>query len=388
MPLRRKPVAIATAALLLALGVGAWIGWPYISTAAFLLDIAGAQGGVRRLIPIRSHPVRTTDFDVPTRYGPIPVRLYAPDGASRAVAVFPGVHGGGVDEPRLVQFCQRLAATGLTVLSVPLPDLRLFRVTARSADMIEDATRWLSEQRTLAPDGRVALVGVSFGGGLALVAAGRPSLANRLKAVIAIGGYGDLPRTLHYLCTGRLPDGEFRAPHDYGLAVVALDAASSLVPAAQQAGFEAAVLTYLRASLDDSPSQAVAKRLMADARQQLQSLPEPSRSIVNAVLTRDVARLGRRLNPLIDELASNPALSPERSPATRAPVFLLHASDDNVIPPSETPLLGAYLSRMNPHVRWLVTPALAHAGVHQHVSAGEWWQLVRFWKALRDEMGD
>ena len=46
---------------------------------------------------------------------------------------------------------------------------------------------------------------------------------------------------------------------------------------------------------------------------------------------RDVAALGPKLLPYVDALGSDPALSPDRSPATHAPVFLLHGVDENVI---------------------------------------------------------
>ena len=46
------------------------------------------------------------------------------------------------------------------------------------------------------------MMGISFSGGLSIVAAGRPSLANRVAYVFSFGGHDDLPRVLRYLCTG------------------------------------------------------------------------------------------------------------------------------------------------------------------------------------------
>src|SRR5690606_1184757 len=106
-------------------------------------------------------------------------------------------------------------ASGLTVVCTPLPELRRFRITDRSTDMIEDVTAWIADQPGMAPDGSVTLVGFSFAGGLALVAAGRPALHTRLRAVVSIGGHGDLTRTLRFMTTGQLPDGSTRTPHDY-----------------------------------------------------------------------------------------------------------------------------------------------------------------------------
>ena len=130
--------------------------------------------------------------------------------------VVPGLHAAGVEEPRLDRLSRRLAGEGVTVLSLPLPDLRQFLVTARSTDVIEDAALWLAGQSAITSSGRIGLIGISFGGGLALVAAGRPSLANKLDMVVSFGGHGDLPRVVRYLCSGLLPDGTRQPAHDYG----------------------------------------------------------------------------------------------------------------------------------------------------------------------------
>jgi hypothetical protein len=48
-------------------------------------------------------------------------------------------------------------------------------------------------------------MGISFSGGLSVVAAGRPSLAHRVAYVFSLGGHDDIGRVLRYLCTGREP---------------------------------------------------------------------------------------------------------------------------------------------------------------------------------------
>ena len=102
---------VAGAALVLA----AWLAAPYAASAAFVLDLAGETGGVRRLLPARTRAVTARDVAVPTRHGPVAARLYEADRAARTVVAFPGIHAGGNDEPRLVAFSRRLAATGARV---------------------------------------------------------------------------------------------------------------------------------------------------------------------------------------------------------------------------------------------------------------------------------
>ncbi len=374
-------IAVVTG-LAVALGV---VAVPYARTAAFLLDLAGIEDARRTWIPIAPVPVTHRDIGVETRHGSVAVRAYVPTAPSPpAVVVFPGVHGGGVDAPRLTRLCQRLSSSGLLVVCAPLPDLREFRITARTTDMIEDVTAWVAADRTLAPSGRVTLVGVSFAGGLALVAAGRETLHDRLEAVVSIGGHGDLNRTLDYLITGRLPDGTIRAPHDYPLAIVALTLARRLVPEGQVARFEAGVTTFLQASLDESADGAPARALLASLATDLETMPEPAKGLVAAVVRRDVTTIGKAVAPYVDDFGRNPALSPALAPRTSAPVYLLHGGDDNVIPSTETPLTAADLAAHgNMHVRWLLTPLVTHAHLVTSASARDVWRLISFWRDVR-----
>jgi len=387
--LRRRRLAIWLGAAVAAGALCWWVAAPYARSAAFILDLSGRSTWVRRLLPAPASGVVTRDVRVPTRAGPIDARIAEPaGGAARTVIVFPGVHAGGVDEPRLATFARRLASTGVRALSVPIPDLRAFRITPRATDVIEDAITWAAADRTFAPDGRIGVAGISFAGGLALVAAGRPSLAGRVRFLVSIGGYADLPRVMRYLCTGELADGTARPPLDYGVAVILLGAVARVVPAGEADALAHAVTTYLTAASDTETDPARADREFADARRQAASLDEPARTYMGWVNDRNTAALGRLLLPDVNDLGDAPALSPDRSPATGAPVFLLHGATDSLIPPTETPALAAYLeARGDRRVRWLVTPLLTHATVEDGAPPGDVWRLISFWTAVLDAAG-
>ena len=373
-----------SALLLVALvAAAAWLAFPYLAAAAFVLDVTGSPSWIRSVLPARVRTVVAQDLEVPTRYGPVAARLYRPGGdAVRSVLVFPGVHAGGLDEPRLDGFARRLAATGVIVVSVPLPELRRYRITPASTDTIEDVAVWTSKTASLAPLGRVTLAGVSFAGGLAVVAAGRPTLDGRIDAVIALGSHADLPEVMTYLCTGRLPDGSTRRPHDYGLAVMLFGALEALLPPAQIAPARAAVLAFLDASSYERMDVEQSAALLATARRLTAQAAEPARTLLENLEDRDVEALGARLLPYVEQLGGAPGLSPVRSPAPRVPVFLIHGDADNVIPSFETPRLARYLqSQGNSHVRWLLTPLLSHADV-QKPAPIDAWRLVAFWKEM------
>ena len=70
----------------------------------------------------------------------------------------------------------------------------------------------MTSRPDIAPDGRVGMIGISFAGGLSIVAAGRPSIRDKVAFVMSFGGHGDLPRTLKYLVTGEASLNPFCSP--------------------------------------------------------------------------------------------------------------------------------------------------------------------------------
>jgi dienelactone hydrolase len=377
-----KATGVIAAALLL----GAWASNGYFRAAAFVVQASGMQGYARK-----AAAVETGDFDerartIPWRGGQLRARLYVPRGTSdRAMLLVPGVHAAGVDEPRLVQFARDLASVRHAVLTVELTDLTHYRITPRTTDMIEDAAQWLSSQRDLARDGQVGMMGISFAGGLSIIAASRESLRDRVAFVMSFGGHGDLPRALRYLCTGVQPDGSKRPPHDYGVVIILLSVADQVVPPDQVEPLRNVILTYLEASRLDLVDKNESWNTFQRARAMTASLPEPSKTLMGYVNDRDVGHLGPILLPHVTKLGDDRTLSPAREAAPRAPVYLLHGTDDNVIPSIESFLLADTLRARGVEVHQLATPLITHAEVDRSATASAMWKLVGFWADLLSE---
>jgi pimeloyl-ACP methyl ester carboxylesterase len=166
--------------------------------------------------------------------------------------------------------------------------------------------------------------------------------------------------------------------------VILLSAVERLVPQPQVEPLRAAILTFLNASHIAMSDKAAGDAEFERARQLEAALPEPAAAYMHWVNTRNVAEMGAKLLPIVSAMASDPSLSPERSPSPAAPVFLLHGSDDNVIPADETIRLAAHLRR-DTQVRLLVTPLITHAEIDRPPSLVEIWKLVSFWGAVLDE---
>jgi pimeloyl-ACP methyl ester carboxylesterase len=213
-------------------------------------------------------------------------------------------------------------------------------------------------------------MGLSFAGGLSLLAAADPRYAPDIAFVVSIGGHDDLARVLRFFATNTVvhPDGTtspFRA-HDYGPLVLAYTHADAFFPA------------------DDVPvARDVLRLCLRDdwdaARARAKDLSEASRTKVEGLFDRKVdALVPDMLRVLDQDAAAMAAVSPHgRLGGLRAPVFLLHGSGDNVIPPAETEWLARELpAGVRRDV--LISDAIQHVELHGEPSLGDKLALVHF----------
>lgn len=383
-PALRTLVVVSVAAFAVAAIV------PYWAATALILRAAETPGLLGQVARWQSRSVSDSIEQIPIRDRSIRVRVFRPAGASRGAAlVVSGVHPAGIEEPRLLALARDLAGTGITVVTPEIPDLLSFRLTARVTNAIEDAALWILKRQDLFGISPIAMMGVSFSGGLSIVAAGRPALRDRVAYVLSFGGHDNLPRVLRYLCTGVEPalsgnSGQTRRPNNYALTVVLHQAAELAVPAEQVGGLRQGIETFLRASALDRTDRKQAERTFSEARALQMRMPEPSARLMKHVNDRDVAALGRALSPYLDQLGQDPSLSPDRSAAPSAPVYLLHGRHDNVIPAVETVLLARHLEKRT-RVRYLISGFLTHVDVSARPTGQDTWRMIAFWKAVLGE---
>jgi dienelactone hydrolase len=382
--MRRRPLVLAAAAIAAALAA-AHAAAPYAHATSLIVRAADLGGRIEDLANRLARPVAARPRHmVPTRHGPVAARLYVPGaGVRRSMLLIPGIHSLGIDEPRLIRLATDLAGAGVRVMTMALPDLQQYRVTPRATDVIEDAVAWMSRQMPDG-DGRVGVIGVSFSGGLALAAAGRPAVRDRIAFVVSFGGHGDLTRAMRYAATGdapREPGLTAPRPHDYSTALLLYALADrGVVPLDQVPALREGIATFLLASQLTVVDMARADATFARARAMAAPLPEPSRTYMTYVNDRAVDKLGAVLAPHLDqEGADDAALSPERAPAPAAPVFLVHGENDAIIPAAESVILARHLRGQGVKVRLLLSGLITHAQVDEAPTVGDVWELVTFW---------
>lgn len=297
-------------------------------------------------------------------------RVYVPRNVSASTSglvLVHGVHYRGIDEPRLVRFAEALSSSGIVVMTPEITELTAYRTGPSGADDVGRAAAQLSARL----GGRqVGVLGLSFGGGLSLIAAADPRYAPSLAYVVAIGAHGDLGRVAQFFVTDQVrgPDGVDRAlnAHGYGMLVFALQNASELFAAEDVPVAESALRAWLQEDRDRS--KAIAEKLSAPGRAKLHHLLDDRDAVTRAELSALITRHAAALR----------AMSPSARVANlTVPAYLLHGEGDTVIPATET----EWLAREMPKAALrdaLVSPALGHVDVGQGPSVGDQAHLVHF----------
>lgn len=307
-------------------------------------------------------------------------RIYTPTDVSNpgGVVLLHGVHRLGIDDPRLISFARALAGAGIEVMTPELRDLADYRVTPETVDQIGMAAVVLSTEMK---HRKVGVMGLSFAGGLALLAACKPVYANNIGFVLAIGSHDDLGRVSRFFALNSIekPDGTtvpFQA-HEYGVLVLAYSHLDGFFSPAD----EPAAKDALRLWLWEQQDAAI------KAEQQLS--PEGQQEFERLVHHRDQVQ-----QQLIQEIQAHKdemeAVSPHGHLANLdVPVYLLHGSGDSVIPASETLWLAKDVPQKDLQAM-LISPALIHVNMEDGVSLGQRWELTNFLAKVvnaADELG-
>jgi pimeloyl-ACP methyl ester carboxylesterase len=319
-----------------------------------------------------NHPFKEEDGTAQTPHGPLRYRLYIPQDVKNpgGVLLLHGVHHLGIEDPRMWSLARALASAGVLVMTPELKDLTDYRVTPQTIDVIGDSATVLSTRMNRT----VGVIGLSFAGGLSLIAAAKPEYAQKIGFVLAIGSHDDMGRVARFFAANVIakPDSAetpFQA-HEYGVLVLAYAHLEDFfspqdVPIAHE---------ILRQRLWELP----------DADKNAAALSPAGRTELDELLHhRDLLR-----DALLQEINLHKAEMDSVSPHSRisslqTPVYLLHGAGDTIIPASETLWLAKDLPAQSVKAE-LISPALVHVNMEDKVTWQQQWEMMDFMAQILD----
>ena len=369
----KRPIfySILTAGLV----VAALSAWPFTRDhleAVAVLDQVSGHPVPTVIARLTAHPIRTEDRTLDVESGHIRARLYVPEDNPNApgLVVLHGVHHLGIDEPRLVSFATAMASCGMRVLTPELPDIKDYHVDSTSMRTIGESAHWFAQQ-TGSP---VGVMGLSFSGGLALVAAADPLYHSDFKFVFAVGSQDSMGRVAQYYRTNEdeRPNGtiELLPAHEYGPLVLEYQYVQDFVPARDVP----AIRNVLRAHLyEDKDAETAAEGRLSEP-QKLEAL-----ELLDATSTQTRNLIAAANAKHAEELAG---LSPASHLKTfTTPVYLLHGQADNIIPSAETLWMASQLPATSLQAV-LVSPVLSHIDVSTDPGLMDQWRLIHFFALI------
>lgn len=274
--------------------------------------------------------------------------LYSPEPSSIAGAavLIPGMSELGCYHPRLVAFSRYLADIGFLVITPDIREFKSFQITAAPIDQI---LLWHKRAEALIKnqiDNKPGIAGVSYSGTLALMAAAKPEIRDRVGFVAAIGPYYNLIRCTRKwfgTSTEALGEEHYHARF-YAKWIVMLAALEMLSENRDRVHLK----DLLQKLLLQEEMPPVDDGLTPEGLRwrRLATLP-PDQSDPELALKIEEYLVARIYPPL------NPAGSMRD---IRCPVYLIHGAHDNLIPSKES----VDLHRSIPHSRLLISPFLTH----------------------------
>jgi hypothetical protein len=336
---RTKTKVLGLAAGLIAVaGVTFIVLWPailgHIRAGMLLESISGNR--VRAMQSYIGGVIDRSTVQIPSSTAPITAHLYRRARGTKGEKGIVLVHGFSPTGDRydtLIQAANNLASSGFVVLTPTIPPLTHYLIDREGMQMIGESAVWLSKE-TGSP---VTVLGISFSGGLAMVAAVQPQYRSGFRQVISLSSYDDLRRISYFYVTGVEPEpggGTIRVPYTnpFAVDITALQFVRQFVPPEDVVPVSAAIEDAIR-RMQNPNVRDVSAPVVLSPRQ---------RQEVDEILAGGQAIRSKLLGALKQPNRDLEQLSPHVNMASlTVPLTVLSGFDDPAIPSAESNWLEA-----------------------------------------------
>jgi len=307
-----------------------------------------------------------------------------------ALVAVPGAVPLGKDDPRLVAFATTLARAGFAVLAPEIAGFRQLRVRPSDAREIADAFAYLSGRPELAPGGRAGMFAFSYSVGPALLAALEDDIRARVRFVVGLGGYHDLPRAMRFFTTGWYEHaGKWQkiTPDDTGRMVLAYSSLDYLAEGRAGAAPDRAVFDRM---VFDRMVELRGRDPAADLAPLAAQLGEAAKAVYALGVNDDPARFPELFSRLPEAMRTDLGrldLARHDLKPLRARLILVHGRNDNLIPYPESLALAAAVPEGQARV-FLIHRVLGHVDLgFSSLFSWRFWSedlpdLWRLWRVI------
>ncbi len=371
----RRAFRFVAIALGLAILFGAQPAYTHARAAALLLRFTGDGSEPKGLARFGMHDIAEEDTQVETPSGPRRGRYYVPKDMTDApgIVVCHGVHHLGIDEPRMQKFARAIASAGVVVLTPELKEIADYHIDPKSIHTIGRAALKLRER---VHRSGVGVLGLSFAGGLSLLAASDAEYAPAIEFVVGVGAHDDLERLANFFITDQITDADgslvHTHAHDYGAVVFVYMFVDSFFEGRDVPIARDALKAWLWENFDEAKD--IAKKLSLPAQAKMQLVFDHRED----ALRPEIERVIKSHEGEMKRVSPHDALA-----GLRAQVFLLHGEGDTVIPPSETHWL-VHDAPEGAVAQALVSPVIVHVNLEGAPTARERFDLVHLLAGVMD----
>jgi pimeloyl-ACP methyl ester carboxylesterase len=334
-----------------------------VSHAVFAVQLALSLQKLAAGTDNRVEGVRETQVQRRLAGRDLDALLYYPEQSppDSAIILVAGLSELGCRHPRLVALSRLLAEKGLLVVT---PDIREFREFKISPEPISQMLFWHSQIPALEGGAQVKTIGfagISFSGTLAMIAAAKPEIRDKVGFLVAIGPYSNLLRcTRGWFAAGPITvTGNYYPTRFYARWIGMLAAVDMVQSASDRLFLDRALHSLLlQKELPPAPVDLTAEGARWHAlatMKENQSDPELSQSIEDYLVAHIY-----------------PQLDPENAvKSLQCPAFFIHGAYDDLIPAEESMELHRRVS--DSHL--LISPFLTHT--HPTDKPLSLWQKTR-----------